>query len=72
MQVTVSASNMWVTLFIAFMQVRVSVAIIQVVFYTVHKCFYCKKQVTVSVITMQVTHSSNNFVFNFLSGNHFS
>ena len=52
MQVTVSESNMWVTVFIAFMQVGVSVAIMQVVLSAVHSCFYCKIQVSVSVISM--------------------
>ena len=52
MQVTVSASNMWVTIFIVFMQVGVSVATMQVVLSAVHNCFYCKMQVTVSVIAM--------------------
>ena len=51
-QVTVSASNMWVTIFIVFIQVGVSVAIMQVVLSAVHNCFYCKMQVTVSVIAM--------------------
>ena len=44
MQVTVSAANMWVTIFIVIMQMRVPVAIMQVVFSAVqyaHDCFYC-------------------------------
>ena len=49
---TVSASNMWVTIFIVFMLVGVSVATMQVVLSAVHNCFYCKMQVTVSVIAM--------------------
>ena len=49
---TVSASNMWVTIFIVFMQVGVSVAIMQVVLSEVHNCFYCKIQVTDSVMAM--------------------
>ena len=48
----VSASTMWVTIFIVFMQVGVSVAIMQVVLSAVHNCFYCKMQVTVSVIAI--------------------
>ena len=51
-QATVSASNMWVTILIAFMQVGVSVAVMKVVLSAVHNCFYCKMQVTVSVIAM--------------------
>ena len=44
MQVTFSAANMWVTIFVVIMQVVVSVAIIQVRFSAVHyahDCFYC-------------------------------
>ena len=52
MQVALSASNMGVTIFIIFMQVGVSVATLQVVLSAVHNCFYCKIQVTVSVIAM--------------------
>ena len=52
MQVTVSASNMWVKIFIVFIQVGVSVATMQVVLSAVHNCFYCKMQVTVSVIAI--------------------
>ena len=48
----VSASNTWVTIFIVFMQVGVSVAIMQVVLSVMHKCFYFKIQVSVSVICM--------------------
>ena len=36
MQVTVSAANMWVTIFIVIMQMGVSVTIMQVVFSAVH------------------------------------
>ena len=36
MQVTVSAANMWVTIFIVIMQMGVSVTIMQVVFSVVH------------------------------------
>ena len=50
MQVTVSASNVGVTIFIVFMQVGVSVATIQVVLSAVHNCFSCKMQVIVFVI----------------------
>ena len=42
----------WVTIFIVFIQVGVSVAIMQVVLSAVHNCFSCKMQVTVSVIAM--------------------
>ena len=63
MQLTVSASNLLVTIFIAFMQVEVSVEIMQVDLFAVHNCFYCKIQVTVSLIAMQVTISSNSFIF---------
>ena len=52
MGVTVSALNMWVTIFIVFTLVGVSVAIIQVILCAVQNCFYCKMQVTVSVIAM--------------------
>ena len=44
MQVTVSAANMWVTIFIVIMQIGVSVAFMQVVFSAVpyaHDCVYC-------------------------------
>ena len=44
MQMTVSAANMWVTIFVVIMQMEVSVAIMQVVFSAVHyphDCFYC-------------------------------
>ena len=44
MQVTVSAANIWVTIFIVIMQMGVSVAIMQVVFSAVHyahDCVYC-------------------------------
>ena len=71
MQVTVSASNMWVTIFIVFMQVGVSVAVMQVVLSAVHNWFYCKMQVTVPVVAMQVTLSSNSFVFLSLTGTTF-
>ena len=72
MQVTVSASNMWVTIFIVFMQVGVSVAFTQVVLSAMHICFYCRMHVTVSVITMLVTLSSNSFLFLSLTGTNFS
>ena len=41
---TVSAENMWVTIFVVIMQMEVSVAIMRVVFSPVHYahyCFYC-------------------------------
>ena len=44
MQVTVSPSNMWVRVYVVIMQMKVSVAIMQVVFSAVHyahDCFYC-------------------------------
>ena len=44
MQVTVSASNIWVTIFVIIMQMGVSFAIMLVVFSTghyAHDCFYC-------------------------------
>ena len=44
MKVTVSAANIWVTIFIVIMQKGVSVAIMQVVFSAVHyarDCVYC-------------------------------
>ena len=69
MQVTVSASNL--TIFIVFMQVGVSVAIMQIVRSVVHNCFYYKMQVTVSVIAMHVTLSSNIFILLSLSGTHY-
>ena len=68
----VSASTMWVTIFIVFMQVGVSVAIMQMVRSVVHNCFYYKMQVTVSVIAMHVTLSSNIFILLSLSGTHYS
>ena len=43
-QVTISAENMWVTIFIVIMQMGVPVAIMQVVFSAVdyaHDSFYC-------------------------------
>ena len=52
LQVTVSSSNMWVSIFIVFMQMGVTVAIMQVVLSVVYNCFYCKMQVTGSVIAM--------------------
>ena len=52
MQVTVLSSNTWVAIFIVVMQIGVTVAIMQVVLSAVHSCFYCKMQVTVSVIAM--------------------
>ena len=55
--VTVSTSNMWVTIFIVLMQVWISVAFMKVVISAVHNCFYCKMQVTVSVIAIWVTLS---------------
>ena len=44
MQVAGSAANMWVTIFVVIMQIGVSVAIIQMVFFAVHyahDCFSC-------------------------------
>ena len=44
MQVTVSAANMWVTIFIVIMHMGVSVAVMWVVFSAVHyahDCSYC-------------------------------
>ena len=41
MQVTVSAANMWMTIFIVIMQIRVSV--MQVVFSEVHYAYDCFK-----------------------------
>ena len=43
MQVTVSAANMWVTIFVVIMQMRVSIAIMQVLsaVHYVHDSFYC-------------------------------
>ena len=44
MQVKLSAANMWVTIFIEIMQLGVSVAMMQVVFFAVHyahEYFYC-------------------------------
>ena len=38
----------------------------------VHNCFYYKMPLTVSVIAMQVTLSSNSFTFLSLTGTHFS
>ena len=52
MQVTGFALNMWVKIFIVFMQVEASLAIMQVVLSAVHNYFYCKMQITVSVIAM--------------------
>ena len=62
MQVAVSASNMWVKIFIVFMQVGVSVTTMQVVLSVVCNCFSCKMQVTVLVIAIKVTHSSKHIV----------
>ena len=66
MQVRISAANMWVTIFIEIMHMGVSVAIIQIVFSTVHyghEYFYVIMQLTVSVVAMYVTVSSSNFIF---------
>ena len=52
MQLTVSASDMLVTIFIVFMHVGISVAAMQVVLAAVPNCFHCKMQVTVSIIAM--------------------
>ena len=52
MQVTVSALNMRVAVFVIFLQVGVSVATMQVVLSAVRSCFSCKMQFTVSVIAM--------------------
>ena len=41
MQATVSAANMWVTIFIVIMQMGVSIAIMQVVFSEVHYAHDC-------------------------------
>ena len=49
MQVTVYASNMWVTIFIVLMLVGVSVAVMKVV---LSVGTICNMQVTVSVIAM--------------------
>ena len=40
------------TIFIVFMQMGVTVAIMQVVLSAVYNCFYCKIEVTVSVVAM--------------------
>ena len=72
MQVTVSASNMWVTIFIVFMQVGGLCCNYAGGTFAMHNCFYCKMQVTVSVIATQVALSSNNFVFLSLTDTHFS
>ena len=51
MQVTGSAANMWVTIFIVIKQMGVSVTIMQVVFSAVnypHDSFYVIMQVTLS------------------------
>ena len=52
MQVAVSSLNVQVTIFIVFMQMGVTDAIMQVVISAVHNCFYCKMQVIVSVIAV--------------------
>ena len=49
-----------------------SLAIMQVVLSAVSNCFYCKMQLTASVIAMKVTLSSNNFIFLSLTDTHFS
>ena len=66
---------MWGTIFIEIMQVGVSVAIMQVVFSTVHFAHDFSiviMQVTVSIIATYVTASSSNFVFLPLTDFHFS
>ena len=50
MHVTVSVAVIRLEVSAALMQMTVSVAIMQAVLPTVHNCFYCKMQVTVSVI----------------------
>ena len=65
MQVTVSTANMWVTIFIVIMQMRVPVAIMQVVFSAVqyaHDCFYCNYAGQSFFYSLQVT-VSGNFLF---------
>ena len=67
MQVTVSAANIWVKIFSVIMQVGVCykyAGVFSSVHYA-HNCFYSIiiMQVTVSVIAMSVTISSNNFIF---------
>ena len=51
---TVSAANMWVTVFILIMQVGVAVTLMQVVSSAVH---YAHMHITVSIVTMQMTGS---------------
>ena len=48
---TVSAANVWGTIFMVIMQIGVSVAIMQVVFSAVHYAH----DMTVSIVIMQVT-----------------
>ena len=62
MQVTVSASNMLVTILLYLCRWE-SVAIIQVLLYAMHNCFYRKIQITVSIIVMQVFFLSLTPIF---------
>ena len=65
---------MWVTIFIAIMQIGVSVAIIQVIFsavYYAQNCFYCIYAYN-SFIAMLVTVSSNSFTLLSLTDSLFS
>ena len=69
-QVKGSAANMWVTIFIEI----VSVAIMQVVFFTVHYAhdyFYCN-YAGGCFRCSHVTASSSNFIFRSLTDTHFS
>ena len=55
MQVTVSATNKWVTIFIVIRLMGVSVAIIQLIFSVVHyahDCFYCNYAIDSFFIAM--------------------
>ena len=65
MQVTVSAAKMWLTVFVGTIQMRVSVAIMQVVFSAVHyahDCFY-SNYAGKSFFYSYVGDGSSNFLF---------
>ena len=52
MQVTVSSAKMWLTIFVVIMQMGVSVAIMQLVFF-----LQCIMLMTVSIVIMQASLS---------------
>ena len=76
MQMTVSAANTWVTIFfVVFMQMGVSITIMQVVFSAVdyaHDSFYCNYAVDSFFIAMLVAVLCNTFIILSLTDSLFS